>query len=437
MKPTIVTLSGNPEGTTQVQFEEIFGEYSELRGRGRARRSKRKLTKQENKRLKRLARIKKRADAQQARQQKRSTKVEMAQQRRMTRKQGRVQRRALGKEEEGMEEDNMTPQVEENVQSQEQQSQPLNQEGDSTQDNQGSGEGEYETTQDGDVEAGEQEEAQADESEEQAEEQVDSEEVDSEQGESDEESGFTGDLGFDGVIAMSPEDIAWDDYFSSADGERRINPKIKQLSRRIEQNKELISVLNDKLAKVKDPEGQQANDLKWRINRRTKILNNLETELASYSSFEGDYSEARGGKSAVAKRKAEVRAAKKEARKERKAVRLANKKQARLDRRAKKRRAGTFETESGETQVENELKPEITEQKIEIPGEETGSFDGVGTGLIGIDEIADADAPEIRRFDLKFSNASGDTKPKIDVKNILIGVGVGVLAIYLIKKYAK
>ena len=59
------------------------------------------------------------------------------------------------------------------------------------------------------------------------------------------------------------------------------------------------------------------------------------------------------------------------------------------------------------------------------------------TGLIGIDEINDIDAPQVRKFDLNFSNASGDTKPKIDVKNIAIGVGVGVLAIYLIKKFAK
>ena len=419
MKPTIVTLSGAQGGTTSVQFQEIFGEYSEARGRGRARRQarrmeriankqERKVAKQQMRSAKRQARIAKRADAQQARQQKRTTKVQMAQDRRMQRKQGRVQRKALGKEEEGLEEDGMENQVEE-------QEEPLNQEGDSTQDNQGSGEGEYETTQDGDVGDGEQVE----------------QEVDGEQDQSDEESGFTGDIGIDGVVTMSEEDKVWNEYFSSASGNEKINPHVKRLSRRIEITKH----------KIKRAEESGEKD-QTKINRLKAQLANMVNKLAGYSKFDGDFSEARGGKSQVAKRKAEVRAAKKEARIERKAVA----KQIAQEKRAARQVSRPMRRRSV-TAVEQGMDAQMKQDEIVVPAEEnfnnsvnSANSDEVAssaTGLIGIDEINDIDAPEVRKFDLNFSNASGDTKPKIDVKNIAIGVGVGVLAIYLIKKFAK
>ncbi len=327
----------------------------------------------------------------------------------MQRKQGRLQRKALGKEEEGLEEDDMQNQVEE-------QEQPLNQEGDSTQDNQGSGEGEYETTQEGDIEAGEQEVEQ---------------EVDGEQDQSDEESGFTGEIGIDGVVTMSEEDKVWNEYFSSASGNEKINPHVKRLSRRIEITKHKI-----KRAEESDKKDQT------KINRLKAQLANMVNKLAGYSKFDGDFSEARGGKRQVAKRKAEVRAAKKEARAERKAVA----KQIAQEKRAVRQVSRPMRRRSV-TAIEQGMGAQMKQDEIVVPAEENfnNSVNSVNsdevassaTGLIGIDEINDIDAPETRKFDLNFSNASGDKKPSIDLKNIAIGVGVGVLAVYLIKKYAK
>ena len=140
-------------------------------------------------------------------------------------------------------------------------------------------------------------------------------------------------------------------------------------------------------------------------------------QLARYSRFDGDYSEARGGRRGVARKKAEVRRAKKEARKLRKQA-------------IRSRKRGT--------DVDSELQPEFSEQRIEVGAEESNFS---GTGLIGLDEQYDIDAPETRKFDLKFSNVEGDEAKKKKRKKIIIGVSigiaVGVLAIVLIKKFGK
>jgi hypothetical protein len=161
--------------------------------------------------------------------------------------------------------------------------------------------------------------------------------------------------------------------------------------------------------------------LSRRIENHTERLSRMESKLASYSRFEGDYSEARGGKRGVAKRKAEVRHAKKYARKLRKNA-------------LRKRRRN----KSANTQVEEGLEPEFSSQMIEVPAERS-NFNG--TGLIGLDEQGDIDAPETRKFDLIFSNAEGDEAKKKKRKKLIIGisvgVAVGVLAIVLIKKFGK
>ena len=47
METTIIKLGGNPSDSNMVvrsaTFEEAFGDYSEARGKGRARRKKRKM----------------------------------------------------------------------------------------------------------------------------------------------------------------------------------------------------------------------------------------------------------------------------------------------------------------------------------------------------------------------------------------------------------
>jgi hypothetical protein len=313
-------------------------------------------------------------------------------------------------------------------------------------------------------------------------------------------------MGFDGVIEMSSDDARWDDYFSSASGKKKINRKVKYLARQIEKRKEKIKRLK-----------RRADRNQAVIRKHETRLAQLESKLASYSKFDGDYSEARGGRRAVAQRKAEVRAAKREARKERKAVLKQERAEKRAMRRGRGRGMGNEmdmgdETDMGSdmesgtemsstapapspmgmrrgmgmrmgrptpmamptqmasptpmamptpmsgrmgrmvspaptpvTTVEQSLNPNIGNNRIEIPAEEVGggeydseesdSFNG--TGLIGLDNQSDYDAPSSRKFDLKFSNADGTTKKRVDVKSVAIGVGVGVLAIMLAKKFIK
>jgi hypothetical protein len=406
MKPTVVQLEGGAEGS-EITFEQAFGQYSEVRGRQRGRRQKRKLD-----------RIAKRREARKARQEALAEKMRTRQARLTERKQSRLARKEMGKEEEEEPaEDSATPTEDGATDSGSTdggQAPPINQEGDSVQDNQGGGQGEYQGEGGGysaDDEGQNPEGADA--------------VVDSETGESDEESGFTGDSNFDGAIMLSPEDVEWNDYFSSAEGVKRINPKVRQLSLAIEKEKDLIAILKKRSIRLSGSKSPMAQKnlaiLSRRIENHTERLSRMESKLASYSRFEGDYSEARGGKRGVAKRKAEVRHAKKYARKLRKNA-------------LRKRRRN----KSANTQVEEGLEPEFSSQMIEVPAERS-NFNG--TGLIGLDEQGDIDAPETRKFDLIFSNAEGDEAKKKKRKKLIIGisvgVAVGVLAIVLIKKFGK
>ena len=435
MKPTIVSLEPNVDEANTISFETAFGEFSEARGRGRKRRQKRK-----------LSRIEARAERKRAKQKMRAEQQEARQMRKDTRKKRGVERKAMGETEEEEEleetptntggegdapptdipqgdapESDAPPREIPQGDAPEGNAPPTDTpQGDAPQEesygggyddepeSEGSAEGEYETTQDSDVSYAEDEVS----------------EVDAQQGDSDDESGYTGEYGFDGAIMLSPEDAEWNEYFSSANGKDKINPKVKLLARQIEQNKQLIKELEKKVALLKNKSDGGIGRIVAQINKRKSHLSKLESKLAGYSKFEGDYSEAKGGKRGVAKRKAEVRKAKKDARDERKSVI-----------RSKRKRRG------GVTELENGLNADIRQNRIEVPAEELSGFGGE-TGLIGLDGQCDIDAPETRKFDLNFSNAEGDKEAKKKKrKKLLIGVGigvvVGVLTIILIKKFSK
>jgi hypothetical protein len=398
MEPTIVTLSPSSTPVT-VSYEEAFGEYSEARGRGRARRQKR-----------RLDRIRKRQELRRARQEGRAEQQQARQNRKDERKKRKLARKEMGEEEEESTEDGEKPT--EDGATDDAGAPPINEEGDSVKDNQGQGQGEYQGEGGGfsaDDEGQNPEGANA--------------VVDSEMGESDEASGFTGEIGFDGVIALSPDDVEWNEYFSSAAGMQTINKGVRELALLIEKEKHIIGRLKKGLAKAKSVNTPAANKRASMLIRsirahRTKLAT-LERKLASYSSFDGDYSEVRGGRKFVSKRKAEVRHAKRKARQ--------------LRKKAMRKLSG-----GKGTQVSADLKPSFSQDRIEVEAKRS-SFSG--TGLIGLDEQWDIDAPETRKFDLNFSNVEGDEAKKKKRKKIIIGVSigvaVGVLAIVLIRKFGK
>lgn len=431
MKPTIVTLTPRENSSNTVRvatFEEAFGEFSEARGRGRERRAKRRADRQrkkrqriadrqETRRLKRTTRIANRGERKKMRQDVRAQQQEARQLRKDTRKSRRVARKEMGEQEEPQEEQTQSQEQggddsqyqeqggdnsqggvvgeEQGGQSEEQGGQVEEQ----VQEQGGNGEGEAESTEEGQVEEADQE-------------------VSEEGGE--EESGFDGEDELLGAEDTYNSELRGaEDYYLNVDGQMtKINPKVAEVSKRIEYNKYTLSRLEMRLTNVKT------------VEEREQVLNQIARRKARIKELEGmleGYSSARGNSKHGANRRREIAKARKDAR-----VKLRReKKEAKIEKRKAFRKDG-----GSETSVEKDLNPDISEQRIEVPAsEEVSGFNG-GTGLIGVDDNSDYDAPAVRKFDLKFSSADGGVaKPKTNWTAIAIGVGVGVLAIYLIKKY--
>ena len=471
MNATVVKL-GNITSVQSSDFEEAFGEYSEARGRGRARRKKRKLERianraevrkarqearkerkvgrQEVKQATKEARIAKRRTAQQARQDKRGAAMEARQQRRTSRKQYRLDRRAMGDQPE-MEMDEQTA-MENGVSQQAPESEYAPQ-----QPREGTFDESQETSQGGAQEQGGYDEqpsygeepSYSEESSEQP--YYGSEEESSESDEwggtgtvyendNDElggdAEGSSEDYGFDGVMGS-------EDRFSEMSDGNKVNPGALNTAKKIEWNKELLTRLMAKKAKLQNS-NVSSGDVSKQIEIRKRRLAELENNLNKYENFEGefsnaegdfmnadgDYSEARGRKispQARQARRAEVKKARVAARSERKQLRE-ERKANRLGQGIRARRRKGFGGDA--TEVDKGLNPEFSEERIEIPSEETSEY----TGLNGIDLANDYDAPDTRIVELK-SNADGTSKKKINWVGIGIGVGVAALAIWAIRKY--
>jgi hypothetical protein len=416
MKPTIITLTPSDNGNDTVSvssFEEAFGEFSEARGRGRQRRAKRKAERQKNRQTKRMTRIQNRAERKGARQNMRAQQQEARQMRKDTRKSRKVARKSMGEEEEGAELQNQDGGIQDEgaTQSEEQ-----------TTEEQG---GEEQGGEDMGSEGGEDMGSEG------------GEDMGSEGGE--EESGFDGDdfSFFDGDDFYNAES---DDYFVNADGDNQpINPKVKTVAQKIEDGKEYIASLQTVLANTQnDTDRNRVNAKIYRINN---TLSDLEASLEGYSSARGRGKQERN-------RRKEVKKAKRVARKNRVQKSIRGKKDVKSIAKslakmyppaialqmAKKVIANKRANGGDETPVDVELNPEFSENEIVVPASEQGEGANGQTGLIGMDNQQDFDAPEVREFDLTFSGADG-SGTKINLKALAIGVGVGILAIYLIKRY--
>ena len=393
-----------PLTVTTSTFGEAFGEYSELKGRGRAKRQKRR---QER----RMTRISDRATRKRAKQDMRAEQQEARQTRKDTRKQRKVARDEMGAENE-------------EPSGNEEQEQPTEQEG--------AGEGEYQTTQDSDYQEPEEQNASED-----------------------EESGFDGEYydSFDGegidydnlgstdeIYALQDDDFySFVDESSSADGfqqktvRKRIGKGTKDVAMKSEWNKEMVSRLQSRVDAIDNelnsgtsPEREQMLGIK-----RAKLMEaitlhkdravNFDGLMDDYVNAEGDYSgldgetsdasgKRKAKKGGKAKRKAEVKAAKREARKSR----------------AKSRKPKRTKA----TKVSKSLNPEFGKDYIVIPEKEINASSAEGTGLIALDDISDFDAPR----ETEYSLASGSPLKNVNWKGVLIGVAIAGLAIYGAKK---
>lgn len=281
--------------------------------------------------------------------------------------------------------------------------------------------------------------------------------VDEETGTSDEEAGYTGDYGFDGVRTPSQADANYDDFFS-AEGGKMIDPKVQALAQRIEKVKTKINdkklMLNRIQNKLAEPDFQKkrparyiqlqklSQSLPQAIAKLQPILVKLESNLANYSKAEGDFSEADGSTlDSIVKNKAEVRQAKLLARKERK-IALRGRRRARVMELMNQLRSqgmsGSQALMIARKQVEVELpmptkaelgamdnvKPMNTSVDASI-NQESSSFDSMG--LYGLDDNSPLN--KMSSADGDFYSADGKTKKKTWM---WVGIGVGVAVIGII-----
>lgn len=282
--------------------------------------------------------------------------------------------------------------------------------------------------------------------------------IDQETGESDEAAGFTGSSGADGVNQKSEVDSFWDNFFASAEGEKRIVPKVMELAQRIEKNKafiaEKIDLANRMRARyeknpsnVTEADTERLKTVEHQIDAHKQRLVKLEKHLAELG---GTQSSANGDIRAIARRNAMIRRAKWLARQERKQWIRGQRLTRRTKRRARvaelaqqfanqgmppqlaraKARQQAIQEIPFLTRVQAGIGAQIGPQRIEIPDQMSSAE---GTGLIGVDNAYDYDAPPVRTVELNFSNADGIAS-KFDVKHVIIGGGIAALVIYAYKK---
>jgi len=423
MEYRVVTLTDG-EMPQVATFEDAFGEFSEARGRGRKRRQDRRKDKRKARQEKRMDRIKNRAERRKEKRKMRAEALEGRLGKRKRRKEERVSRKAMGD----------------------------------------SGEEEYateeETTEEPEGEEVESEEGSEEGSEEEPMEE--SEEEYSEE-ESEEESGADGYYGFnaktdnfDEYFTFVGDDfynldaIVYDnniydigefskgaeDYYSSADGTpSQINPKVAQITNKIEWNKEFIARLNKKMRSSRMGR-EEAAKLKKSLKNRQDALARLQQQLKNYSTI------ATKRKGAVETNK-EIGKALNVSRYNRlKAIggsRLGMSPEKALSKSMElnKRRA-----EMKETPVSSELDADISQGRIVVPPSEntTASSSSCATGLTGVDDAYDYDSPSPRVYDVEFSNAAGDDtkkKKRNQIIAITAGVVVAGIIIYLMARKKK
>jgi hypothetical protein len=256
-----------------------------------------------------------------------------------------------------------------------------------------------------------------------------------------EDEGYDYSEPFDGI----PVDASFSEMDDSGKASKKISvkPKLQDLVNKIEWNKELVTRLEAKRTQgVVNP-----SEVSKSIIDRKRRIKELQGQLEMYLGFAGDYSGANGMSerevnNEVAKRRMEVGKARQIAR----AIRRGNQDErfaAKITNRSIS--AKMKGTHGGDiTPVDIDLKPEFSNRRIVVPASEFG-----GTGIRGIDDAGDFDAREI---DIKlgadgdmrepygiskdfYYGANGETTRKINWTGVILGVAVGALAIYGIKKY--
>lgn len=202
---------------------------------------------------------------------------------------------------------------------------------------------------------------------------------------------------FDGVMG------AEDRYNELQDkNDMPVNPQVQNLADKCVWNQMLITKLKN------DRKNAQGNpqEMSKAILQRAKRLKDLQDELEAYANNLGAYSSLDNSPELLVNRK--------------RAVQMAMNK-------ARRKAAGQAPVSL--TAVNRTLKPQISRERIVVPSSESMSS---ATGITGLDNAADYDAPDTREF---FIPADGGFAKGIDLGSIALGALITVSFIYLNKKY--
>jgi hypothetical protein len=185
-----------------------------------------------------------------------------------------------------------------------------------------------------------------------------------------------------------------------------VNPTVQDMADKCVWNEKLIETLkNQRKNATGNPQ-----EISKTILVRAKRLKDLNDELIDYANACGNYSNMDGDAKEVGRRKKEVLKAR---------------------RRAKAKTLPRRKHFGGDaTSVDADLNPVLKKNRIVVPAETASN--ATGTGINGLDNIDDFDAPEIREV---YLGADGSFTKGIDLGSIALGVLITVSFIALNKKY--
>jgi hypothetical protein len=218
---------------------------------------------------------------------------------------------------------------------------------------------------------------------------------------------------FDGEENVEFEDDSYNDDFSN-ENQSNMDAMVKpaqELADKIEWNRKFIDKLKDSKLNSKP----NTIEIDKQIVLRDGRIKELKCKVRDYVCFCGDYksdfSSANGRQSPSA-------------RQIRKRMKLAS-----IAKMRAKRKAGFLKRRRNKTVVSASLNPTITSNQIRIP---SSGIDGLpsNTGLIATDDINDYGYGGALDVHL---GADGSTS-KISAKNVLIGIGIAAITIYGLKK---
>jgi len=440
METTIIKLDGNPSDSSMVvrsaTFEEAFGDYSEARGKGRARRQSRKLDRQGKKAERKVAR-------QTTKQAKIGAKQETRQLRRGGRQEGRIGRRATRKDlRQAMRTEQQADRMGRrgarlDMRQQREDARQMREDtrvqGDEARQN-------YMAEQEAYRESLQpQEEGQGGYAPQGGEDQGDyapqggggsqddwgsapsgyydeSEDQDYGYEETPSEGAYGDDNTYEGDYIQEEDEFGDDSYFNveGMDGKSIVTPYVKVTAQKLKNNSRAYNVLKAK----RDSASANSNQTRGLDNlmdrTRTRIIE-LKSNLDSYCNADGNPTEMK---------------------RRRKEVNLA------LGRRLR-RRNRVNQYAGSEVPVESDLSPEFSPNRIEVPP--TSSFDAysdLGRPVI-VDGQTMSDASDytndiIGDFEPTTiemqSSFDGGSSNKNVIMSVAIGVGVGALALYLAKR---